>query len=557
MTKYYYLLLLFVTAAVVIFLILEKRSKRQLLLKIKREWQDDAIVNNQKNEADLKKASVKIGNFTNKPTNIDNRTWEDLDLFKVFQKINHTYSTVGEEFLYYQLRTLKAKETDFDQLEARIQYFEKNPEIREQMQYHFASLGKINTNHSYLYFEPEKTKSLAEKFDFTLLGLLPIASLFLIFFSKELGIGLLIGSMMLNTILYLVYKAKLEVELTSMSYLIRSLSLAKKLTTFECPDQNNLKTALTDLQKVLKWGVFFRTKNGSEAEMILEMFISIFLLPFVSFKVVIKLLQKQQQNLWLIWKTLGEIETAISVLNYRENHTAKWCTPQFISNEILKGEGIAHPLIENPVSNPVLAVKPILITGSNASGKSTYIKAVAINCILAQTLHMALAETFELKAGRVVTSMGIVDNLDDGDSYFMVEIKSLKRLLTESKENEFTYCFIDEILRGTNTIERISASSSMIQWLSKQRCLCFIATHDIELATILGETCENIYFSEEVDEAQGFYFDYQLKHGINTKRNALKLLKHLEFPNDLVVNAEQELAYFESQQAWRVLSNEE
>lgn len=557
MAKYYYLLLLFVALTILIFLILEKRNKRRLLLKIKREWQEVSVVNNQKKENDLMKASMKIGAFTKASTNIDRRTWEDLDLFKVFQKINHTYSTVGEEFLYYQLRTLKVKETDFEQLEARVAYFEKNPVVREQVQYHFASLGKINTNHSYLYFEPEKTKSLTEKFDFTFLGLLPVASLVLIFFAKELGIGLLIGSMMLNTILYLVYKAKLEVELTSMSYLIRALSLAKKLTTYEIPDQNKLKTAMTDLQKVLKWGVFFRTKNGSEAEMILEMFISIFLLPFVSFKVVIGLLQKQQQNLWLTWQTLGEIEAAISVLNYRENHAIKWCAPQLVATEILKGEGIEHPLIENPVGNPVFAAKPILITGSNASGKSTYIKSVAINCILAQTFHMALADSLKMKPGRVVTSMGIVDNLDDGDSYFMVEIKSLKRLLTESKEQAFTYCFIDEILRGTNTIERISASSSMIQWLSKQHCLCFIATHDIELATILGETCENIYFSEEVDEAQGFYFDYELKHGINTKRNALKLLKHLDFPSDLVTNAENELAYFETQHTWRVLPNEE
>ena len=97
-----------------------------------------------------------------------------------------------------------------------------------------------------------------------------------------------------------------------------------------------------------------------------------------------------------------------------------------------------------------------LITGSNASGKSTYIKAIAINAILAQTINTVLAEKWMMKPSYIVTSMAIQDNVLDGDSYFIAEIKSLKRIMQLIEEEKPCISFIDEILKGTNTIERIA-----------------------------------------------------------------------------------------------------
>src|SRR5699024_9710649 len=110
--------------------------------------------------------------------------------------------------------------------------------------------------------------------------------------------------------------------------------------------------------------------------------------------------------------------------------------------------------------------------------------------------------------GHVITSMAVEDNIFEGDSYFIAEIKSIKRLLTQVETNEKCYCFIDEILKGTNTIERIAASSSVVHWLRNFPSLAFIATHDIELTEILKTSCKNVHFAESVTKEEGVVFDY-------------------------------------------------
>ena len=139
----------------------------------------------------------------------------------------------------------------------------------------------------------------------------------------------------------------------------------------------------------------------------------------------------------------------------------------------------------------------ILVTGSNASGKSTFLKNIAINAILAQTIGTCVCSSYRAPFFRVLTSMALRDDLSEGDSYFIVEIKSMKRILDESQKNVPMLCIIDEVLRGTNTIERIAASSRILGSLVKEYVLAFAATHDIELTYILEGVYTNYHFEEE------------------------------------------------------------
>ena len=110
---------------------------------------------------------------------------------------------------------------------------------------------------------------------------------------------------------------------------------------------------------------------------------------------------------------------------------------------------------------------------------------MAINAISVQTIHTCFAKSYNACLFRIYTSMALKDDLLAGESYFIVEIKSLKRILDNINNDIPCLCIIDEVLRGTNTIERISASSEILYRLSKENCLCFAATQDIELASIL------------------------------------------------------------------------
>lgn len=203
--------------------------------------------------------------------------------------------------------------------------------------------------------------------------------------------------------------------------------------------------------------------------------------------------------------------------------------------------------------NEVNWTKNTLVTGSNASGKSTYVKSVAISCILSATIHTALATKFQLPFAHILTSMAVEDDIFEGDSYFVAEIKSVKRVLDLAETRVPCLCFIDEILKGTNTIERIAASSSMVHWLADYPSLAFVATHDIELTEILKESCDNVHFQEQVTKEQGVSFDYRLRQGPSTTRNAIQLLQVLNYPQRIVAQAKKEADYFDEYRTWQTV----
>ena len=197
-----------------------------------------------------------------------------------------------------------------------------------------------------------------------------------------------------------------------------------------------------------------------------------------------------------------------------------------------------HPLLETPVANSAVFRRHTLFTGSNASGKSTFIKALAVNAILAQTLGVCAARAFTLPRALAVSSMAVSDNLCAGDSYFVAELKSLRRLLACAQTGTPCLCFIDEILKGTNTVERIAASAAVLRHLAGCRCLCFVATHDRELTEMLAGLYENRHFSEQVGP-EGVTFDYLLREGPAHTRNAIALLAQLGFPAKVTQAAEE------------------
>ena len=137
---------------------------------------------------------------------------------------------------------------------------------------------------------------------------------------------------------------------------------------------------------------------------------------------------------------------------------------------------------------------------------------------------------------RVMTSMALRDDLQSGESYYIVEIKSLNRILEATRETTPLLCVIDEVLRGTNTIERIAASSNILAALCREHVLSFAATHDIELSYMLKSLYTNYHFEEEVKE-HDVVFNYLLKKGRATTRNAIRLLEMIGYDQKIIENA--------------------
>lgn len=130
----------------------------------------------------------------------------------------------------------------------------------------------------------------------------------------------------------------------------------------------------------------------------------------------------------LIIDIMSKLEAAISLAHY-ENTLAYYCQPQFVSEKAVLGTDLYHPLVDGAVANDANFSKNMIISGDNASGKSTYLRTVAISLITSQTLNIAFASNLSVSYGNVMSSMGVSDSIETGDSYFISESKSIKRML--------------------------------------------------------------------------------------------------------------------------------
>ena len=268
----------------------------------------------------------------------------------------------------------------------------------------------------------------------------------------------------------------------------------------------------------------------------------VFMIDYVLFHLIQRSYFKYQEEVLACYDYISILDNHYSIAMYQHTLT-HYCYPK-INNNIngLQTKSIIHPLLdeENAIANTIDISNHILLTGSNASGKSTFMKAVALNLILAQSIQTATAHSFIYQSGYVMTSMANADDVLSGDSYFMSELKSIRRLFNTYQCNKI-YCFIDEIFKGTNTTERIAASESVLSFFDNQKAYHVIAaTHDVELSILLENTYNNYHFNESIQE-NSIFFDYKIKPGKANTRNAIELLRITQFPIDIYQRAQQNI----------------
>ena len=248
-----------------------------------------------------------------------------------------------------------------------------------------------------------------------------------------------------------------------------------------------------------------------------------------------RLMGAKRTDIEAVFAYVGHIDMLLSVAHLQEN-LPYCCKPQWTDTG-LQMTDVYHPLIEQCVSNTLdTAGKSILLTGSNMSGKTTFIRTVALNMLSAQTLDMCFARSFSGQRMRIHSAINLHDNLSESQSFYMKEVFTVKKMLEESERHGKNLFVLDEIFKGTNTIERIAAGKAVLSALSRNGNTVFAATHDIELADLLAEEYELYHFCEQIEQNR-LCFDYLLKHGKLKHRNAIRLLELEGFPNSVVAEA--------------------
>ncbi|MCX0372806.1 DNA mismatch repair protein MutS [Clostridium perfringens] len=487
---------------------------------------------------------------------IDELTWNDLDMDTVFKRINYTKTSLGEAYLYYKLKEINYNEDEWTSLENLTNLFTTNEELRNKVSLLLLKVGKLNDLNLTNFIYNPKFSKIPSYYKYPLLSLGFIFSILLSFIYTKVGLILSFIFLCINILSYQSEKIFLEDRFKVMIYLLNNINLCRSLAKIKDKDfeffRNEISSALHNfkaLNRVKIYGNSFQKNENSFTDIyiIFDYIKMFFMVDIVAYQNSVKILEKNKENLYKIYDIVAKLDFALSLAYYRKS-LSEYTIPEFIESEDIVLENLYNPLIDNPVKNSILIKNNILFTGSNASGKSTFIKAVALNCILAQSLNTALCSKYRCKFSNVVTSMAIKDNILSGDSYFIAEIKSLKRLLDSLNGEIRVLAFVDEILKGTNTIERISASASILKYAESTNGRLLVATHDMELTQIL-ETYENYHFSETVTEDE-VTFDYKLKKGPSNTRNALKLLKAMNFNNEVVSLSNQVCNNFIETEKW-------
>ena len=475
---------------------------------------------------------------------IDDATWNDLNMDGVFARMNYCYSASGEEYLYYLLRT-PMQSDNFEEMEQKVEFFRENGDKRRAFQILYAHIGRRIRYSIYEYIDYlNNVKNASNSKHYLMLILMGIA-LLSSFLNFTVGFTAFILLMLANIFMYFKVKDDVEQYLTSYRYIMSVIQSVDNFAKLSDPDIADdieaLKTSASHFKSFLRGSSILmsssRMNSGNPAEVLLDYLRMATHLDIIKFNQMYSELMEHKDDLDNILTITGKLEAYISIACYRESVKDCYCIPHFNGKDYV-AEGLYHPLIENAVPNDISADRGVLITGSNASGKSTFLKTCALNALLAQSIHTVLAKEYTAPLYRIYSSMALKDDIFEGDSYYIVEIKSIKRILDAANtEVNSVLCFVDEVLRGTNTVERIAASTEILKNFAKRNIMCLAATHDIELTTLLKEYFGIYHFEGEITD-NDVHFDYLIKEGPATTRNAIKLLNVLGYDENIVDNAQ-------------------
>lgn len=489
---------------------------------------------------------------------VDDITWNDLGMDEIFKRMNYTFSASGEEYLYYTLRNTKRTEEELAHLEEVICFFREHTDERVKIQYKMNRLGHTGKFSLYDYIdnldylgERNNRKHILPDFLFVPL----IALLFVNLSVALVGIAILI---VYNITSYFKEKKEIDPYIVSFAYVNRLTAVCEELLKLPVPvckqEWEKMRGALRGLRGMQR-GSFWvlagsrSATSGNPLDILMDYVRMIFHVDLIQFNKMLSQLRTHIADVDGLIETVGYVETAIAAGIFRDS-LEEYCVPQHGGEQMCVREAY-HPLLEHPVKNSIDAHRGVLITGSNASGKSTFLKTIAVNAILSQSIHTCCASEYRAPMYEIYSSMALHDDMGSGESYYIVEIKALKRILdaAAAKKNRIL-CFVDEVLRGTNTVERIAASTQILKSLVESgNMLCFAATHDIELTELLKDVYDNYHFEEEIIE-NDIFFPYKLMSGSTKTRNAIKLLQIMGYDETVIEKAFQQAEHFVTAGTW-------
>lgn len=483
-------------------------------------------------------------NETSDGHRISDKVWYDLNGDDLFVFADHTHSCLGKQLLYHSLRTLSGKNFIAENEELIRSFDNDNRRMPIEKE-----LNRLSHHYAYelesLFLKTHEIPSKIMQRLYRVCQLLPLtlASLFLIS-NQAITLLLLLAAVALNAVLHYKNKYRLWGYLHSFPQFLNLLKVAtymgndKQLTRLSPNLKKNIR-AVQPLKRRL-WLFQMDAKLDSDAAIIGYILIEIlrifFLLEPNVLAQVTSLFNDRKEDIKDIFLFVGKIDVLCS-MSTLQKRLPYYCRPELADAKNIATSEIYHPLIPDCISNDFAnGNKSVILTGSNMSGKTAFIRTIAINMLTAQTLNLCFARSFKACPMRIFSSIHINDDLMNAKSYYLQEVLTVKEMIDASEEKYPVLFLLDELFKGTNTTERVAAGKAILSALNSGNNIVLVATHDLELAELLRDEFDLYHFSEQIAQNE-LTFDYKLKQGIMTHRNAIRILELYGYPSSTVHEA--------------------
>jgi hypothetical protein len=491
---------------------------------------------------------------------LDDRTWTDLNLDEVFAAVDRTSGTLGQHALYHRLRTAPVAD-HLPAFEALVSRFTVDGAARERAQMALSSLQDPHGYDLWWLARPDAVVRRRWYGIFPVLTATTIAVAALAPFWPPAFLGLL-GVLLLNVAVRYASDEHVNAIAQSFRQCAPLVAACESLRFLEGDDIDPLVAPLrTDVASLARLKLISRCSNGdplmlsvSTQPVVIALFSDLVRAVYEYLNLALVLdgtgvylgvrdLARGGPALVRAAAAAGEVDAAIGVASYRAG-LSDWTRPEFApAGAVTAISDVRHPLIPDAVPNSMV-LRPghgALVTGSNMSGKSTFLRTVGVNAVLAQTINTCLARDYRAPVFDIRSCIGRADDLIAGKSYYLAEVEALLDLVRASDQSPPHLFLLDELFRGTNAVERIASGQAVLQQLvgnapGAKPHIVLAATHDSELVELTSHAFDAYHFGDAL-EHDGLTFDHRIQHGPATTRNAIALLALHGAPEGLLTQA--------------------